>query len=89
LEKGTRQIGSAVNKMTGNKIGDSKFGKKVYSAYDKVANLGTAIANEAPELKKNFQARPLSRLVHQPSLTRSDRVTQAHMPLRSGAHLQP
>jgi len=54
LEKGTRQFGSAINKISGNKIGESDFGKKVYSAYDKVANLGNAIANEAPEIEKTF-----------------------------------
>ena len=54
LEKGVRQFGSTVNKISCNKIGDSEFGKKVYSAYDKVANIGNAIAKEAPNIEQNF-----------------------------------
>ena len=37
LESGARKFGSTINKISGNKIGESEFGKKVYSAYDKVA----------------------------------------------------
>ena len=54
LEKGVRQFGSSINKISGNKIGESDFGCKVYSAYDKVAGLGNNVANETFEIAKNF-----------------------------------
>jgi hypothetical protein len=54
LESGARKFGSTINKISGNKIGESEFGKKVYSAYDKVAGLGNDIAKEAPEIEKSF-----------------------------------
>ena len=56
FEKGARQFGSTVNKISGNKIGESEFGKKVYSAYDKVATLGNAISKEAPEIEKGLNS---------------------------------
>ena len=54
LEKGVCQFGSSINRISNNKIGESEFGKKVYSAYDKVAGLGNNVSNEAPEIAKNF-----------------------------------
>jgi len=54
LESGTRKFGSTINKISGNKIAESEFGKKVYSAYDKVAGIGNNIAKEAPEIEKSF-----------------------------------
>ena len=54
LEKGVRQFGSSINKISGNKIGETDFGRKVYSAYDKVAGLGDNVAKETPEIAKNF-----------------------------------
>ena len=54
FESGARKFGSTINKISGNKIGESEFGKKVYSAYDKVAGIGNSIAKEAPEIEKSF-----------------------------------
>ena len=52
LESGIRKFGSSINKISGNKIGETDFGKKVYSAYDKIGQLGNNIANETPEIAK-------------------------------------
>ena len=54
IEKGVRQFGSSINKISGNKLENSDFGKKVYSSYDKIANLGNNIAKESPEIEKSF-----------------------------------
>ena len=59
FESGARKFGSTINKISGNKIGESDFGKKVYSAYDKVASIGNNIAKEAPEIEKSFNTRGL------------------------------
>ena len=42
-----------MNTISNNKICESEFGKKVYSAYDK-AGLGNTITREAPEIEKSF-----------------------------------
>ena len=52
VESGARKFGSTINKISGNKIGESEFCKKVYSAYDQVAGIGHNIAKEAPEIEK-------------------------------------
>ena len=58
IESGARKFGSTINKISGNKIGESEFGKKVYSAYDKVAGLGNTIAKE---IEKSFNTMGLKR----------------------------
>ena len=40
-------FGSAINRISGDNIGDREFGKTAYSAYDKIANLGVAGTHEA------------------------------------------